>query len=678
MEAFIQQQLMRVMRVDLLKERVRGVVSLLGQIIRLNCTFGKKDGNVAEDSADSLSCLYLGSDRTENISNNQAPVRSSVLHPTDSMPTDAMPLLLTPTLGPPIDAPQPETTAVVHESAGEASTTSFDWSKLTEMGYRAVEVIQTWSSEVKLLKTIFVEEKDRNEHLKTMLGEEKDKNECLKIMLAMDKDKNEHHMTMLAEERDRNERLKIMLMWEKDRNEHYKTMLAQEKDKAEHHNNMLEEEKDNNKRLKTMLVEEKDKNKHHKIILEEEKDKNERLKTMLSEEKVKNEHLKSMLAEEKDKNERLQLRLHGEEKDKNELLKTMLAEKKDKNDRLQLSFPKNEHLPLGLQRVHTRLDECIALIDRITQKDTTGGAGPDSYPSSVSMARGRGGRTKGGSVGHSGKRGRPSAMAEEPEGGAARKRRKQDDPKDSDGSFHSPANESGDTGPVQGEGVEMSQLGQIIRLNCTFGKKKSSVAEDSADSLSFLYLGSDWIENKSNKQAPVRSGPCPSFTLTDAMPLLTPTSGPAVDTPWPEMTTAIRDSAGGAPTTPFDWSKLTEMAQQAVEVIQTQTSEVEHLRATLVEEANKIGDLKTMLAEEKDKNEHHKTMLEEEKDKNERLNTMLVEEKEKNERLQLSLHQANTKLGQSMPYADVLGILDKSIDKAFQKRDMKKSSWKKL
>nr|ABA96664.1 expressed protein [Oryza sativa Japonica Group] len=293
-----------------------------------DCTFGKKDGNVAEDSADSLSCLYLGSDRTENISNNQAPVRSSVLHPTDSMPTDAMPLLLTPTLGPPIDAPQPETTAVVHESAGEASTTSFDWSKLTEMGYRAVEVIQTWSSEVKLLKTIFVEEKDRNEHLKTMLGEEKDKNE------------------------------------------HYKTMLAKEKDKAEHHKNMLEEEKDNNKRLKTMLVEEKDKNKHHKIILEEEKDKNERLKTMLSEEKVKNEHLKSMLAEEKDKNERLQLRLHGEEKDKNELLKTMLAEKKDKNDRLQLSFPKNEHLPLGLQRVHTRLDECIALIDRITQKDT--------------------------------------------------------------------------------------------------------------------------------------------------------------------------------------------------------------------------------------------------------------------------------------------------------------------
>uniref|UniRef100_A0A0D3HSD6 Uncharacterized protein n=2 Tax=Oryza barthii TaxID=65489 RepID=A0A0D3HSD6_9ORYZ len=336
-----------------------------------DCTFGKKDGNVAEDSADSLSCLSLGSDRTENISNNQAPVRSSVLHPTDSMPTDAMPLLLTPTLGPPIDAPQPETTAVVHESAGEASTTSFDWSKLTEMGYRAVELIQTWSSEVKRLKTIFVEEKDRNEHLKTMLGEEKDKNERLKIMLAMDKDKNEHHRTMLAEERDRNERLKIMLVWEKDKNEHYKTMLAKEKDKAEHHKNMLEEEKDNNKRLKTMLVEEKDKNKHHKIILEEEKDKNERLKTMLSEEKVKNEHLKSMLAEEKDKNERLQLRLHGEEKDKNELLKTMLAEKKDKNDRLQLSFPKNEHLPLGLQRVHTRLDECIALIDRITQKDTS-------------------------------------------------------------------------------------------------------------------------------------------------------------------------------------------------------------------------------------------------------------------------------------------------------------------
>lgn len=36
MEAFIQQQLMRVMRVDLFKERVRGVVSLLGQIIRLS------------------------------------------------------------------------------------------------------------------------------------------------------------------------------------------------------------------------------------------------------------------------------------------------------------------------------------------------------------------------------------------------------------------------------------------------------------------------------------------------------------------------------------------------------------------------------------------------------------------------------------------------------------------
>uniref|UniRef100_A0A0E0BQ46 Uncharacterized protein n=1 Tax=Oryza glumipatula TaxID=40148 RepID=A0A0E0BQ46_9ORYZ len=406
-----------------------------------DCTFGKKDGNVAEDSADSLSCLYLGSDRTENIGNNQAPVRSSGLHPTDSMPTDAMPLLLTLTSGPPIDAPQPETTAVVHESAGEASTTTFDWSKLTEMGYRVVEVIQTWSSEVKRLKTIFVEEKDKNEHLKTMLGEEKDKNERLKIMLALDKDKNEHHKTMLAEERDRNERLKIMLVWERDKNEHYKTMLAKEKDKAEHHKNMLEEEKDNNTRLKTMLVEEKDKNKHHNIMLEEEKDKNERLKTMLSEGKVKNEHLKSMLAEEKDKNERLQLRLHGEEKDKNELLKTMLAEKKDKNDHLQLSFPKNERLPLGLQRVHTRLDECIALIDRITQKDTrlfgvkmlvvifqTGGAGPDSYPSSVSMARGRGGRTKGGSVGRSGKRGKPSAMAEEPEGGAARKRRKQDDP----------------------------------------------------------------------------------------------------------------------------------------------------------------------------------------------------------------------------------------------------------
>lgn len=204
-----------------------------------------------------------------------------------------------------------------------------------------------------------------------------------------------------------------------------------------------------------------------------------------------------------------------------------------------------------------------------------------------------------------------------------------------------------------------------------------AVEEDEDEPLKGMLVG-EKDKNECLKTMRSSSGPCPSFTLTDAMPLLTPTSGPAVDTPWPEMTTAIRDSAGGAPTTPFDWSKLTEMAQQAVEVILTQTSEVEHLRATLVEEANKIGDLKTMLAEEKDKNEHHKTMLEEEKDKNERLNTMLVEEKEKNERLQLSLHQANTKLGQSMPYADVLGILDKSIDKAFQKRDMKKSSWKKL
>uniref|UniRef100_A0A0E0J7U9 Uncharacterized protein n=1 Tax=Oryza nivara TaxID=4536 RepID=A0A0E0J7U9_ORYNI len=304
-----------------------------------DCTFGKKDGNVAEDSADSLSCLYLGSDRTENIGNNQAPVHSSVLHPTDSMPTDAMPLLLTPTLGPPIDAPQPEMTAVVHESAGEASTTSFDWLKLTEMGYRAVEVIQTWSSEVKRLKTIFMERKTGTS---TMLGEEKDKNERLNIMLALEKDKNEHHKTMLAEERDRNERLKIMLVWEKDKNEHYKIMLAKEKDKAEHHKNMLEEEKDNIKRLKTMLVEEKDKNKHHNIMLEEEKDKNERLKAMLSEEKVKNKHLKTMLAEEKDKNERLQLNkneclkiMFVEEKDNNECLKTNLAEEKDKNGLLK-------------------------------------------------------------------------------------------------------------------------------------------------------------------------------------------------------------------------------------------------------------------------------------------------------------------------------------------------------
>uniref|UniRef100_A0A0E0MKK2 Uncharacterized protein n=1 Tax=Oryza punctata TaxID=4537 RepID=A0A0E0MKK2_ORYPU len=267
-----------------------------------DCTFGKKDGNVAEDSADSLSCLYLGSDRTENISNNQAPVRSSGLHPTDSMPTDAMPLLLTPTSGPPVDTPQPETPVVVHESTGEASTTSFDWSRLAEMGHRAVEVIQTWSNEVKRLKTIFVEEKDRNERLKTMLAEEKDKNKHLKIMLALEKDKNEHHNTMLTEE--------------KDKTEHQKTM------------------------------------------------------TMLEEGKDKNEHLNTMLVEEKDKNERLQLSLNGEEKDNNKRLKTMLTVEKDNNERLQLSFPKSKHLQLSLHGVHTRLDECIALIDSITQKNT--------------------------------------------------------------------------------------------------------------------------------------------------------------------------------------------------------------------------------------------------------------------------------------------------------------------
>lgn len=126
--------------------------------------------------------------------------------------------------------------------------------------------------------------------------------------------------------------------------------------------------------------------------------------------------------------------------------------------------------------------------------------------------------------------------------------------------------------------------------------------EDEDEPLKGMLVG-EKDKNECLKTMRSSSGPCPSFTLTDAMPLLTPTSGPAVDTPWPEMTTAIRDSAGGAPTTPFDWSKLTEMAQQAVEVILTQTSEVEHLRATLVEEANKIGDLKTMLVEEKDKNE---------------------------------------------------------------------------
>lgn len=195
----------------------------------------------------------------------------------------------------------------------------------------------------------------------------------------------------------------------------------------------------------------------------------------------------------------------------------------------------------------------------------TGGAGPDSYPSSVSMARGRGGRTKGGSVGHSGKRGRPSAMAEEPEGGAARKRRKQDDP----------TNECGDSGPVQGEGVRRCVpigLNHQAKLpDCTFGKKKSSVAEDSADSLSFLYLGCDWIENKSNKQAPVRScGPRPADSMpADAMPLLTPTSGPPTNPPQTETTVVVHESTGGASSSSFDWSKLAKMAQQAAEGIHT-------------------------------------------------------------------------------------------------------------
>ncbi|XP_052139634.1 uncharacterized protein LOC127758053 [Oryza glaberrima] len=198
--------------------------------------------------------------------------------------------------------------------------------------------------------------------------------------------------------------------------------------------------------------------------------------------------------------------------------------------------------------------------------------------------------------------------------------------------------------------------------------------EDKDEPLKSMLLGE---ENKNERLKTMcnSSGPCPSFASTDAMPLLTPTSGPAVDAPWPGMTTAIRDSAGGALTKPIDWSKLTEMAQHAVEVIQRQTSEVERLRATLVEEEDKIGDHKTMLEEEKDKYERLKTMLAEddknrdlEKDKNERLNTMLVEEKDKNKRLQLSLHQANTKLGSFY----------KMIEEVFHNFDMKKSSRKKL
>uniref|UniRef100_A0A0D3HSD2 Uncharacterized protein n=1 Tax=Oryza barthii TaxID=65489 RepID=A0A0D3HSD2_9ORYZ len=423
-----------------------------------DCTFAK-------DSADSLSFLSL---EIEDCSNMQAPVQFGP-RPADS---NAMPLL-TPTSGHPTNPPRPETTLVVHESTGGASSSSFDWSKLAAMAQQAAEGIHTWSSEVERLKTNLTEEKDKNECLKIMFVEVKDNNECLKTMIAEEKDKYEHLKTMLADEKDKNERLKAMLVEEEDKIGHLKAMLTEEKDKCE------------------------------------------RLKTMLADEKNENERLKINLAEEEDKDEPLKSMLLGEE-NKNERLKTM----------------------------------CNS------------------------------------------------------------------------------------------------------------------------------------------------SGPCPSFASTDAMPLLTPTSGPAVDAPWPGMTTAIRDSAGGALTKPIDWSKLTEMAQHAVEVIQRQTSEVERLRATLVEEEDKIGDHKTMLEEEKDKyerlktmlaeddknrdlvsvpaemekNECLQTMLTEEKDKNERLNTMLVEEKDKNKRLQLSLHQANTKLGSFY----------KMIEEVFHNFDMKKSSRKKL
>lgn len=107
----------------------------------------------------------------------------------DSMPTNAM-LLLTPTLGPPTNPPRPETTVVVHESAGGASSSSFNWSKLAAMAQQAAEGIHTWSSEVERLKTNLTEEKDKNECLKIMFVEEKDNNECLKTNLAEEKDKN--------------------------------------------------------------------------------------------------------------------------------------------------------------------------------------------------------------------------------------------------------------------------------------------------------------------------------------------------------------------------------------------------------------------------------------------------------------------------------------------------------
>uniref|UniRef100_A0A0E0BQ49 Uncharacterized protein n=1 Tax=Oryza glumipatula TaxID=40148 RepID=A0A0E0BQ49_9ORYZ len=119
-------------------------------------------------------------------------------------------LLLTPTLGPPTNPPRPETTLVVHESAGGASSSSFDWSKLAAMAQQAAEGIHTWSSEVERLKTNLTEEKDKNECLKIMFVEVKDKYEHLKTMIAEEKDKYEHLKTMLADEKDKNERLKAM------------------------------------------------------------------------------------------------------------------------------------------------------------------------------------------------------------------------------------------------------------------------------------------------------------------------------------------------------------------------------------------------------------------------------------------------------------------------------------
>lgn len=102
------------------------------------------------------------------------------------MPTDAM-LLLTPTSGPPTNPPWTETTVVVHESAGGASRSPFDWSKLAEMVQQAAKVSRTWSSEVEHLKTNLAGEKNKNEHLNINLAEGKDKNEHLNINLDVDR-----------------------------------------------------------------------------------------------------------------------------------------------------------------------------------------------------------------------------------------------------------------------------------------------------------------------------------------------------------------------------------------------------------------------------------------------------------------------------------------------------------